>query len=81
LEVRLPHDADGAERLAEQAMATIVALVDRGAAVLLATTEVQGPKIAAVGDRRSAGRRLARAVADGDATQTVAVSGQWVVGP
>ena len=38
-------------------------------------------KIAAVGDRRSAGRRLARAVADGDATQGVAVSGEWVIGP
>jgi uncharacterized protein (DUF58 family) len=90
LEVRLPQDADGAERLAEEAMATIVALVDRGASVLLATTEEQGPRIAAVGDRRSAGRRLARAVAEGDptqgvamsgATQGVAMSGELVIGP
>jgi uncharacterized protein (DUF58 family) len=81
LEVRLPPDADSAERVAEQAMATIVALVDRGAAVLLATTEHDGPRIAAVGDRRSAGRRLARAVADRDATHAPAVSGEWVIGP
>jgi uncharacterized protein (DUF58 family) len=72
LEVRLPPDPDSAERLAEQAMATIVALVDRGASVLLATTEDGGPKLAAVGDRRNAGRRLARAVADGDAMRAVA---------
>ena len=48
-------------------MATVVALVDRGASVLLATTEATGPHVGAVGDRRSAGRRLARAVAEPDA--------------
>ena len=64
LEVHLPVDADAAERIAERAMATVVALVDRGASVLLATTETSGPKIGAVGDRRSAGRRLARAVGE-----------------
>ena len=57
---------DAAERMAERAMATVVALVDRGAAVLLATTEDDGPRIGSVGDRRSAGRRLARAVAEPD---------------
>jgi uncharacterized protein (DUF58 family) len=67
LEIRLPADADAAERMAEQAMATVVALVDRGASVLLATTEGDGPRIGSVGDRRSAGRRLARAVAEPDA--------------
>ena len=66
LEVHLPVDADAAERMAERAMATVVALVDRGASVLLATTETSGPKIGAVGDRRSAGRRLARAVGEVD---------------
>ncbi len=66
LEVHLPADADAAERMAEQAMATVVALVDRGASVLLATTEASGPKTGAVGDRRSAGRRLARAVGEGN---------------
>jgi hypothetical protein len=81
LEVRLPSDPDGAERLAERAMATIVALVDRGAAVLLATTEEDGPRVAAVGDRRSAGRRLARAVAEDDAAHRAAVQSEWVIGP
>jgi hypothetical protein len=66
LEIHLPADTDAAERMAERAMATVVALVDRGASVRLATTEASGPKIGAVGDRRSAGRRLARAVAEPD---------------
>jgi hypothetical protein len=57
-------------------MATIVALVDRGASVLLATTEDDGRKVAVVGDRRNAGRRLARAVNDGAPTPTVTMSGQ-----
>jgi len=64
LEVHLPADADAAEQVAERAMATVVELVDRGASVLLVTTEDGGPRTGTVGDRRSAGRRLARAVAD-----------------
>ncbi len=67
LEIRLPADADAAERMAERAMATVVALVDRGVAVFLTTTENSGPRVGAVGDRRSAARRLARAVADPEA--------------
>jgi uncharacterized protein (DUF58 family) len=66
LEIHLPADADAAEAMAERAMATVVALVDRGASVLLATTENDGPRVGTVGDRRSAGRRLARAVAEPD---------------
>jgi uncharacterized protein (DUF58 family) len=66
LEVHLPADADAAEAMAERAMATVVALVDRGASVLLATTEGDGRHVGTVGDRRSAGRRLARAVAEPD---------------
>ena len=81
LEVRLPSDRDGAERLAERAMATIVALIDGGAAVVLATTEDDGPRVAAVGDRRSAGRRLARAVADRGSSHPAAASSEWVIGP
>jgi uncharacterized protein (DUF58 family) len=67
VEVRLPPEPEAAERMAERAMATVVALVDRGASVLLATTEDRGPTIGTVGDRRSAGRRLARAVAEPEA--------------
>jgi uncharacterized protein (DUF58 family) len=63
VEVHLPAEPEAAERMAERAMATVVGFVDRGASVLLATTEEAGPRIGAVADRRSAGRRLARAVA------------------
>jgi hypothetical protein len=62
--VHLPEDPDEAERLAERALGTVVALVDKGTPVLLATTEDDGAHLSAVGDRRSAGRRLARAVAE-----------------
>jgi len=75
LEVRLPDDADAAERVAERVMATVVALVDRGSSVLLVTTEAGGPKVGAVGDRRSAGRRLARAVADPPTAHSQAAAG------
>jgi uncharacterized protein (DUF58 family) len=64
VEIHLPADADAAERMAERALGTVVALVDRGASVVLATTEDSGPKVGVVGDRRSAARRLARAVAE-----------------
>jgi uncharacterized protein (DUF58 family) len=63
VEVRLPSDSDAAERAAERAYATVTTLLDRGVAVVLATTEAEGPRHGAVGDRRSAGRRLARAIA------------------
>jgi uncharacterized protein (DUF58 family) len=74
VEVRLPPEEDAAEQMAERAMATVVTLVDRGAPVLLATTELDGAHLGPVGDRRSAGRRLARAVAEahGSAGRTVA---------
>jgi uncharacterized protein (DUF58 family) len=74
LEIHLPADAEAAERMAERAMATVVALVDRGASVLLATTEASGPKVATVGDRRSAGRRLARAISEPDALDPITTS-------
>ena len=64
IEVRLPSDEDAAEKMAERALATVVTLVDRGAPVMLATTELDGVHLGPVGDRRSAGRRLARAVAE-----------------
>jgi uncharacterized protein (DUF58 family) len=63
--VTLPLDADAAEAVAERALGTLVALFDRGTSVYLTTTEVGGPRTGAVADRRSAGRRLARAVARG----------------
>jgi hypothetical protein len=63
--VTLPVDDDAAEVVAERAFGTLVALFDRGTAVILTTTEVAGPCTGAVSDRRSAGRRLARAVAAG----------------
>jgi uncharacterized protein (DUF58 family) len=61
--VDLPDDPEEAERVAESALGTVVQLLDRGAPVLLRTLEPPGPVLAPVEDRRSAGRRLARAVA------------------
>ena len=61
--VELPRDPDAAERVAEDALASVVALLEGGVPVLLVTTEASGPVRATVRDRRSAGRRLARAVA------------------
>ena len=60
--VVLPADPDEAERLAERALGTVLLLLDRGAPVALGTRESRGPVVAPVGDRRGAGRRLARAV-------------------
>jgi uncharacterized protein (DUF58 family) len=72
--VVLPPDPEQAERVAEQALGTVLRLLDRGGQVLLATTETSGPVTAAVGDRRSAGRRLARAVGTTGARADIAVS-------
>jgi uncharacterized protein (DUF58 family) len=62
--VELPPDPDAAERAAEGALGSVVALLEGGTPVLLGTTEASGPVLAAVADRRSAGRRLSRAVAE-----------------
>jgi uncharacterized protein (DUF58 family) len=66
--VTLPRDPDEAERVAERALATVVLSLDRDVPVLLGTVERSGPVVAPVLDRRSAGRRLARAVASVDMT-------------
>jgi hypothetical protein len=60
--VDLPADPDEAERIAERALGTVVALLADDGSVLLETQERTGPVTASVGDRRAAGRRLARAV-------------------
>jgi hypothetical protein len=60
--VDLPADVDEAEQVAERALGTIVALLANDASVLLETLEPSGTVSATVGDRRAAGRRLARAV-------------------
>lgn len=63
LKVLLPDDPDEAEHFAQRALGTVVYLLDRGAPVLLETVERSGPVRGSVADRRTAGRRLARAVA------------------
>jgi len=63
--VTLPPDEEAAESVAERAFGTLVALIDRGTSVFLTTTEAAGRRTDAVADRRSAGRRLARAVTPG----------------
>jgi uncharacterized protein (DUF58 family) len=60
--VDLPRDPEAAERVAEGALGSVVLLLEGGAAVVLGTTEASGPVLGPVTDRRSAGRRLARAV-------------------
>jgi uncharacterized protein (DUF58 family) len=60
--VVLPSDFDAAERVAESALGTVVALLDQGIPVVLATNEPRGPRDDQVDDRLQAGRRLARAV-------------------
>jgi len=62
ISVELPADPDAAERVAEGALGTVAGALEAGAPVLLATREESGPVLAAVADRRGAGRRLARAV-------------------
>jgi uncharacterized protein (DUF58 family) len=64
--VELPLDPEAAERMAERALGSVVGLLEGGTPVLLVTTEATGPAVGAVADRRSAGRRLARAVAGRD---------------
>jgi uncharacterized protein (DUF58 family) len=63
ISVELPADPDAAERLTEGALGSVVAVFAHGAPVLLGTREASGPVLGVVADRRSAGRRLARAVA------------------
>jgi uncharacterized protein (DUF58 family) len=65
--VSLPDDPDAAERIVEEALGTVVNLLSGGVPVTLATLEPGGPVVGPVGDRRTAGRRLARAVASGGA--------------
>ena len=74
LSVVLPSDPHEAERVAERALGTIVQLLERGASVLLSTVELSGPILGKVTDRRGAGRRLARALAQpGSSAHTTAV--------
>ncbi|HYA67436.1 MAG TPA: DUF58 domain-containing protein [Acidimicrobiales bacterium] len=61
--VSLPADPEAAEAVAQDALATVLALVSKGTPVTLVTTERSGSVSGPVEDRRSAGRRLARAVA------------------
>jgi hypothetical protein len=60
--VELPEDPEEAERVAECALGSVVGLLEGGVPVLLGTRESSGPLLGAVADRRSAGRRLARAL-------------------
>jgi len=60
--VSLPADAEAAERVAEAALGTVLALAARQVPVVLVTTEAGGVVEAAVPHRLGAERRLARAV-------------------
>jgi uncharacterized protein (DUF58 family) len=73
--VELPEDPEAAERVAEGALGSVVGLLGGGVPVLLGTNEPSGPVLGAVADRRSAGRRLARAV-NGSGGATAAGTGR-----
>jgi hypothetical protein len=62
VKVGLPPDREAAEKVAEQALGTVLAVLDRGIPVSLVTTEESRLVTGAVNNRREAGRRLARAV-------------------
>jgi uncharacterized protein (DUF58 family) len=63
LEVVLPDDGDAGDAVAARALATVLDLLAGGAAVVLTTTERDGPHTGLVTTPAEAGRRLARAVA------------------
>jgi uncharacterized protein (DUF58 family) len=65
LRVDLPADDEAAERTAESALGTAIAVLDRGAPLVMSTDEPKGAVVAPVDSRVEAGRRLARAVALG----------------
>jgi uncharacterized protein (DUF58 family) len=75
--VELPEDRETAERVAEGALGSVVGLLEGGVPVLLGTREPSGPVLGAVADRRSAGRRLARAVNGPGAAAPAASEGAW----
>ena len=81
VEVHLPEGRDEAERAAERAFGTVVALLDRGSEVVLVTTEPSGPRRDRVFDRRAVGRRLARAVSDRGAPGDIGISTQTMARP
>jgi len=58
----LPAEPDAAEREAERALGSVVAFLAAGRSVTLVTLEAAGARLGPVPDRRTAGRRLARAV-------------------
>ena len=68
VQVVLPSDPGAAEVIAETALATILALSERGSPVLLTTCEDGRIVEGWVGDRRGAGRRLAAAGPPGPVT-------------
>ena len=63
LKVGLPFDPVAAERAAERAFGTAIAILDRGSGLIMVTDEQTGPTNGSIASRQEAGRRLARAVA------------------
>jgi uncharacterized protein (DUF58 family) len=69
LKISLPADVEAAERLAERSLGTVIAILDRGAQLVLTTDENEGRVSSPVPGRIEAGRRLARAVSAGGIAQ------------
>lgn len=70
LKLSLPYDDEAAERATERALGTAMAVLDRGAPLILATDEQSGPVVEPVADRIEAGRRLARATSSQRSAQS-----------
>ena len=71
--VVLPSDPVEADELAGRALATVMTLLESSRPVMLATHEPDGDRLAQVTGPKDAGRRLARAVANGEAPGSVTI--------
>ena len=63
LKVGLPFDPEAAERAAERALGTAIAILDRGSGLIMVTDELTGSTTGSIVSRQEAGRRLAKALA------------------
>jgi uncharacterized protein (DUF58 family) len=71
--IALPSDQAAGDELAGRGLATVHALLDRSRPVMLATHEPDGYRLAQVTGATDAGRRLARAVANGPGPGSVTI--------
>jgi hypothetical protein len=71
--IELPVDPVEADEIAGRGLATVLALLDKSRPVMLATHEPTGDRLGQVTGINDAGRRLARAVANGEGPGSVTI--------